>query len=99
VHIRPVPTIRRAADIVFTRTKVAVFVDGCFWHGCALHRAPSRTNSDWWRTKIEGNVKRDRDTTARLEEAGWIVIRIWEHDDSEEAAARVADLVRSRMQI
>jgi DNA mismatch endonuclease (patch repair protein) len=89
VGLRPVPQVRRTADIVFTRAKVAVFLDGCFWHGCPLHfRAPS-TNAGYWQAKIAGNRARDASTGALLEAAGWIVVRVWEHEPADEAARRV----------
>ena len=79
----------RVADIVFTRRKLAIFVDGCFWHGCPEHGTSPKSNADFWRDKIETNKRRDLDTTRRLTEAGWRVIRVWEHEDAEEAADRI----------
>lgn len=81
---------------MFTRTKVAVFVDGCFWHGCPEHGLQPKTNADWWRAKLERNQERDQDTDRRLREAGWLPIRVWEHEDPTEAAERVAVVVRKR---
>ncbi len=82
VHRRPVPGLRREADIVFPRARMAVFVDGCFWHGCPEHgRREHRTNGWYWPEKIERNRRRDRDTDDQLEEAGWTVVRVWEHED------------------
>lgn len=96
VAIRPVRQVRRSADLVFTRAHVAVFLDGCFWHGCPEHfRAPA-TNPDYWGPKIAGNRARDADTTARLEAEGWLVLRFWEHEDMAEAAGAVARAVRAR---
>lgn len=71
--------LQRRADLAFTRSKVAVFVDGCFWHGCSTHRTIPKSNDDWWRDKIEQNRRRDADTDERLRAAQWTVIRIWEH--------------------
>ncbi|MSW42659.1 MAG: DNA mismatch endonuclease Vsr, partial [Actinobacteria bacterium] len=71
---------RRRADLAFTRAKVAVFVDGCFWHGCPEHYVPPSSNITYWRAKVEGNRARDLDTTSRLEELGWVVLRAWEHE-------------------
>ncbi|WP_424183983.1 very short patch repair endonuclease [Actinokineospora sp. G85] len=89
VSARPLPSLRRTADVVFPRARVAVFVDGCYWHGCPEHhRAPS-TNSEFWRTKIATNQQRDAETTALLEQAGWTVIRCWEHEDADKVAQRV----------
>lgn len=80
---------RRTADIVFRRAKVALFVDGCFWHGCPLHGSlPKKTNRKWWQEKILGNQKRDRDTNQKLRQAGWRTIRAWEHDDPVKVAKR-----------
>jgi DNA mismatch endonuclease (patch repair protein) len=94
VGVRPVRAIRRTADLVFTRAKVAVFVDGCFWHGCAEHYRPARRNSEFWATKIEGNRTRDAETDTLLAAAGWRVMRVWEHEQPTEAALRIATLVR-----
>ncbi|KOU56955.1 MULTISPECIES: very short patch repair endonuclease [Streptomyces] len=96
IHRRPVKGVRREADIVFGPTRVAVFVDGCFWHGCPLHATWPKNNADFWRAKIEGNQRRDRDTDGRLAEAGWLSVRVWEHEQVEEAAARVLAVVASR---
>jgi DNA mismatch endonuclease (patch repair protein) len=97
VHRRPLPNLRRQADIVFPRVKIAVFVDGCFWHGCPEHVGNlERTNGWFWPGKIQGNKDRDADTNARLREAGWIVLRVWEHEPPDKAARRVADAVLVR---
>jgi len=81
---------------VFTRVRVAVFIDGCFWHGCPEHATAPKANAEWWAEKLSANVRRDRDTDARLGEAGWLVVRIWEHEDAEEAAERIEQVIRSR---
>ncbi len=96
VDNRPVKGIRRKADIVFGPARVAVFVDGCFWHGCPLHATWPKTNGEWWKNKLEANQRRDRDTDRRLEEAGWLVIRVWEHEDPEASAIVVANAVKAR---
>jgi DNA (cytosine-5)-methyltransferase 1 len=93
----PLPGLRRRADIVFRSAKVAVFVDGCFWHGCPLHATWPKSNGDWWKMKIERNRQRDAETDQRLTEAGWRVIRVWEHADLAEAAGQVAGSVRQRL--
>ncbi|MBI2186568.1 MAG: DNA mismatch endonuclease Vsr [Acidobacteria bacterium] len=90
------PDTRRRADIAFFSLRVAVFVDGCFWHGCPEHGTWPKTNAEWWRTKIKGNVERDRDTDVRLRSAGWTVMRFWAHDDMKAAAKRVAQVVQIR---
>lgn len=94
VGIRPVPQVRRTADIVFTKAKVAVFLDGCFWHGCTEHHRPAKKNSEFWEAKINGNIIRDADTDARLREAGWRVVRVWEHESPETAAERIKSIIR-----
>jgi DNA mismatch endonuclease (patch repair protein) len=82
VAIAPIPSLRRKADIVFTRSRIAVFVDGCFWHGCPEHgRTSFRHNTEYWPDKIAGNIRRDQDTNERLTSAGWTVLRFWEHED------------------
>ncbi|SUA75117.1 Very short patch repair protein [Nocardia otitidiscaviarum] len=82
----PMRGLRRRADIVFPRRKVAVYVDGCFWHSCPEHATFPKNNAEWWAEKLAGNVARDRDTDARLREAGWTVVRVWEHERAESAA-------------
>lgn len=81
---------RRTIDIAFTRARLAVFVDGCFWHGCPEHGTSPRANSEWWTWKIERNKARDVDTDRHLAAAGWHVIRIWEHEQAAAAADRIA---------
>jgi DNA mismatch endonuclease (patch repair protein) len=82
---------------VFPKAKVAVFMDGCFWHGCPEHhRKATGATAEFWTAKIDGNKKRDIDTDQRLRDAGWEVIRVWEHEDPAQAAARVATCVRER---
>lgn len=97
VSVRPLKELRRTADLVFTRAKVAVFLDGCFWHGCPQHHTVAATNAKFWAEKVEGNRARDRDTDRRLNMAGWVSVRIWEHDDPVEAARRVRDVVAGRI--
>jgi len=80
---------RRKVDIAFTRAKVAVFVDGCFWHHCPEHGTLPKANRAWWTEKLESNKSRDRDTDAKLDAAGWLVIRVWEHEEPATAADRV----------
>ena len=95
VCARPLPGLRRTADLVFTRLKVAVFVDGCFWHGCPRHHTKAATNAGYWAEKVRVNRARDADTNARLSEQGWRVVRVWEHEDLAAAAARVIAEVRA----
>lgn len=96
VHRRIVPGARRQVDIVFGPARVAVFVDGCFWHGCPLHGTSAKSNAAFWREKIATNKRRDADTNRRLGSEGWRVIRVWEHEDAQRAAAKIAGVVRSR---
>ncbi|MEY7971822.1 very short patch repair endonuclease [Saccharomonospora xinjiangensis] len=97
VATRPVKNVRRTADVVFPRAKVAVFLDGCFWHGCPEHHRPATgATSSFWNTKIEDNKRRDADTDQRLRNAGWDVIRVWEHEDVADAARRIADTLRGK---
>jgi len=90
LHRRLLQGSRRSVDIVFPRARVAVFVDGCFWHGCPLHGTWPKNNAEWWRAKIEANRARDRDTDDRLARQGWTVVRVWEHETVIAAADRVA---------
>jgi DNA mismatch endonuclease, patch repair protein len=87
---------RRRADLVFTGARVAVFVDGCFWHGCPHHGTLPKTNGPWWRAKLAANKERDADTDRLLAADHWRVIRVWEHEDPARAASRIERLVRSR---
>ncbi|GGF15348.1 hypothetical protein GCM10011399_06450 [Subtercola lobariae] len=81
VDIRPSLELRGRADIVFTKKKLAVYIDGCFWHGCPIHATIPKRNADYWIPKLERNVERDRETTFKLESLGWVVLRFWEHED------------------
>lgn len=96
VHKRPLRAVRREADVVFGPAKVAVFVDGCFWHGCPEHGTWPKRNSEFWRAKIETNRLRDANTDQVLAEAGWLAVRIWEHEEPVGAAARVRLVVAGR---
>ncbi|MFC7218854.1 very short patch repair endonuclease [Streptomyces polyrhachis] len=96
VSVRPLPELRRTADIVFRPARVAVFVDGCFWHGCPQHFTAPQTNPDYWRERINRNIERDRETDARLREAGWLVLRFWEHEPVEECSRAVREAVGRR---
>ncbi|OZE93218.1 very short patch repair endonuclease [Rhodococcus sp. 15-2388-1-1a] len=87
----PLKGMRRRADLVFPRRKVAVYVDGCFWHSCPIHATKPRNNAQWWADKLAANVTRDRDTDEKLLAEGWRIVRIWEHEDPAEAADRVVD--------
>lgn len=92
-HRQPIPGLRCRADLVFAGPRVAVFVDGCFWHRCPEHGTDPRTNSDYWEAKLDRNVARDRRNDAALVAAGWRVVRVWEH----EAPQRAADIVEAAL--
>ena len=96
VGARPLPNLGRTADLVFTRQRVAVFVDGCFWHSCHVHGNRPLVNTWYWDVKLARNVERDRETDRALRDAGWSVVRIWEHENPEDAAERVVEAVKSR---
>ena len=96
VSARPIPGVRRTADLVFPRVKVAVFVDGCFWHGCPTHYRQPGSNVDYWVAKVDRNVCRDQEVDSILRDAGWTVVRVWEHDDPISVADRVERVVRNR---
>lgn len=96
LHQRLLAGSRREVDIVFRRARVAVFVDGCFWHACPDHATWPQNNAGFWRQKIEENAARDRDTDERLRAEGWAVLRVWEHESPEEAARAIAEVIRAR---
>jgi DNA mismatch endonuclease (patch repair protein) len=96
VDAKPIEALNRRADLVFARQRVAVFVDGCYWHGCPDHGTRARTNAEYWSAKIQRNRQRDADTDVQLRAAGWTVIRFWEHDDPNTAAMQVAEVLASR---
>lgn len=93
----PVPgRPRRSVDIAFTRRKVAVFLDGCFWHGCPEHGTRPTANAAWWSAKIATNQARDADTTTHLVDDGWLVLRFWEHEKPEDVADSLEEVLRRR---
>lgn len=96
VDARPLKALRRRADLVFPRAKVAVFLDGCFWHGCPVHHTVAAANASFWAEKVSTNRARDSDTDAKLADAGWVSVRVWEHEDPAEAAERVRAVVHER---
>lgn len=96
IDTAPLKGLRRRADLVFAQARVAVYVDGCFWHRCPIHATAPQANSHWWSDKLDANERRDRNTDERLDEAGWLVMRIWEHEDADDAASRVEAAVRLR---
>ncbi len=96
VDARPVPAVRRRADLVFSSARVAVFVDGCFWHGCPQHYVASKTNAAWWGDKIERTRQRDLETDELLNSHGWAVVRVWAHEPSKSVAAIIEATVLAR---
>jgi len=98
-HRPPLSDLRCLADVVFPRERVAVFVDGCYWHRCPLHGTSPRTHSGYWEAKLTGNVARDRRNDAMLAAADWLVLRIWEHEAVDEAAERVKKAVLARREV
>lgn len=94
VNMRPEPSFRRTADIVFTRARVATFIDGCFWHGCPEHYQRPASNIEYWDGKRARNHERDEETTARLQSAGWVVLRFWEHEAPSDIAAKIIQVVK-----
>jgi DNA mismatch endonuclease, patch repair protein len=96
VSARPLPGLRRTADLVFRGPKVAVFLDGCFWHGCPVHHTRAATNADYWEAKVVRNRARDRETDASLRAEGWLPLRFWEHEDPAEVALKIQTAVRTR---
>lgn len=87
--------VRTHPDIVFTKRKVAVFVDGCFWHGCPEHGTTPKSNTSYWGPKLQKNVERDVRVTSALREDGWRVVRVWEHEDLDSSLALVAEALRA----
>jgi DNA mismatch endonuclease (patch repair protein) len=95
----PFAGMRRKADLIFPRAKIAIFLDGCFWHGCPHHFRRPITNAEYWDAKISGNRQRDSEVDTQLAAAGWLVIRVWEHEDMASAADSIAQAVRSRINL
>lgn len=93
---KPIKDLNRRADVVFRTVRVAVFVDGCFWHGCPIHGMQSKANAEFWSQKIKQNQERDIDTTNKLKAAGWRVVRVWEHEDPEKASQRIYNIIMKR---
>ncbi|OYU64024.1 MAG: very short patch repair endonuclease [Bradyrhizobium sp. PARBB1] len=95
LHVPLLTKPRRVADIVFSSARVAIFVDGCFWHGCPEHASWPKSNAQFWRDKIETNRARDADTDRRLRASGWRVVRVWSHESADDAAERIEDIIRA----
>jgi DNA mismatch endonuclease, patch repair protein len=94
-HRRPIPGLRCEPDILFPAVRLAVFIDGCFWHACPEHASLPKTNGAWWRAKLEANQTRDRRNDEALRTAGWTVLRVWEHRQVQEIVAEIRTLVAS----
>ena len=94
VNFRPLSQLRRTADIAFTKSKLAIFIDGCFWHSCPIHGSKPKNNQKFWSDKFKANVARDRDTNQRLSEEGWTVLRYWEHDPPGQVTEEILLYVR-----
>lgn len=95
VNARPEKDLRRTADLLFRPVRLAVFIDGCFWHGCPEHYIRPKANDTYWSEKVERNRARDLETTEILTSRDWTVLRFWEHEDPAEVAARVMEAVDS----
>jgi DNA mismatch endonuclease (patch repair protein) len=95
VDYRPIREVRSRADVAFTRRKIAVFIDGCFWHVCPIHATHPKANADYWAPKLARNVERDAETTVKLQAAGWTVLRYWEHEAPADVAAAIEAALRS----
>ncbi|MFJ5639282.1 very short patch repair endonuclease [Streptomyces sp. NPDC093223] len=96
----PVPGMpRRTIDIVFSKAKIAIFLDGCFWHGCPEHATQPKANATWWRTKLDKNIARDAETTEHLTDEGWKVLRFWEHESPVDVAHRIAASLASERSV
>jgi DNA mismatch endonuclease (patch repair protein) len=95
VAYTPVKGTRRTVDIAFPGARVVVLIDGCFWHGCPEHHRLPATNSDYWETKVTRNKERDTETTDLLTEAGWTVLRFWEHEALPDVADAITAVVRA----
>jgi DNA mismatch endonuclease (patch repair protein) len=93
VNVEVLKNPRRVVDIAFPRHKIAILVDGCFWHGCPQHATWPKRNADFWRQKIEANQLRDSDTNARLRKDGWTVLRFWEHESPIAAAQTISHVI------
>lgn len=97
LHATLIAGLQRRGDIVFRRARVAVFVDGCFWHGCPKHGTWPKAHATWWREKILTNRRRDIDTDRRLRQSGWRALRIWSHEVPARAAHSIEAIVRERL--
>lgn len=97
VDARPLPQLNRRADMVFGRARVAVFIDGCYWHGCPEHGTAAKANASYWSTKITRNKERDAETDRQLAASGWTVVRAWEHEDPSSVAVAIQSTVTTNL--
>jgi DNA mismatch endonuclease (patch repair protein) len=86
-------------DFVFRKTRIAVFIDGCFWHGCPKHCRMPATNRDYWERKIGRNLERDKKVKRELRKAGWTVVRVWEHELKDGTVSRKLKRIAEVLQI
>lgn len=96
IDVKPVSELNRRADIIFRSARVAVFVDGCFWHGCPIHGTQAKANAEFWRNKIRQNQERDAETNLLLKKEGWKIVRVWEHENPERAGKKIYNAVVKR---
>jgi DNA mismatch endonuclease, patch repair protein len=96
VNVRPDPTYRGTADIVFRKHLIAVSIDGCYWHACSEHYRAPKSHAEYWSAKVKRNVERDRAMDAHLMDVGWLSLRFWEHEFPAEVAERIAQAIRAR---
>lgn len=97
IHAKPIAEMNRTADVLFPAAKVAVFIHGCFWHGCPKHGTWPKRNAGWWRDKIQANQVRDKHTVRVLKRAGWIPITVWEHESPQAASNRISRSVMAQL--
>ncbi len=96
VNARPEKDLRRTVDILFCAARVAVLIDGCYWHGCPEHYIAPKANGGYWSDKVARNRARDADTNQVLTERGWLVLRFWEHEDPTVVAEQIIAVVDER---
>lgn len=89
----PLASLRCRVDVAFPKQRLAVFVDGCFWHRCPLHGSDPKANGNWWQAKLDGNVARDKRNDEILRQAGWTVLRVWEHEPTDAMAGTVLEVL------
>lgn len=94
VDQQPTPSVKGRADIVFRRARIAIFIDGCFWHGCPEHYRRPSSNKAYWNDKLQRNRQRDADVDHALRQAGWRVLRYWEHDEPEAVVESIKRALR-----